>query len=222
MIVPLHRRLAAEGLGTAMLLATVIGSGIMGARLANGAIGLALLANALATGAMLVVLVLIFGPLSGAHFNPIVSLAEAFRRNLRWKEFGLFVLVQIAGAITGVWIAHLMFDLSILERSRTIRTGPAQWFSEAVASFGLLITIFGCAANAPKAVPYAVGLYIVAAYWFTASTSFANPAVTIARAFSDTFAGIAPQNVVAFVVAQIGGTIAAMTLRRWLWPLPQR
>lgn len=222
MSVPLHRRLAAEGLGTAMLLATVIGSGIMGARLANGLIGLALLANALATGAILVVLILIFAPLSGAHFNPIVSLAEAFRKNLRWGDLAPFIFAQLAGAIAGVWIAHLMFDVPMFEVSNTIRTGPAQWFSEAVATLGLLLTIFGCIANAPKAVPYAVGLYITAAYWFTASTSFANPAVTIARAFSDTFAGIAPQNVAAFVAAQIAGTIAAIILRRWLWPLSQR
>lgn len=216
---PLHRRLAAEGIGTAMLLVTVIGSGIMGARLANGTIGLALLANAIATGAMLIVLILIFAPLSGAHFNPIVSLAEAFRRNLRWGDLAPFILVQLVGAIAGVWIAHMMFAQPILEISNTIRTGPAQWLSETVASFGLLLTIFGCIANAPKAVPYAVGLYITAAYWFTASTSFANPAVTIARALSDTFAGIAPQNVGAFVAAQILGTIAAIGLRRWLWPL---
>ncbi|RTL47892.1 MAG: aquaporin family protein [Bradyrhizobiaceae bacterium] len=222
MSAPLYRRLIAEGLGTAMLLATVIGSGIMGARLANGTVGLALLANAIATGAMLVVLILIFGPLSGAHFNPIVSLAEAFRRNLQWKELGPFVIVQVAGAIAGVWTAHLMFDLSVFELSNTFRTGPSQWFSEAVASFGLLLTVFGCMANAPKATPYAMGLYITAAYWFTASTSFANPAVTIARAFSDTFAGIAPQNVAAFVAAQIAGTIAAIMLRRWLWPLSRR
>ena len=219
MSVPLHRRLVAEGLGTAMLLATVVGSGIMGARLANGTVGLALLANAIATGAMLAVLILIFGPLSGAHFNPIVSLAEACRRNLRWSDLAPFTLAQLMGAIVGVWIAHIMFDQPVLEISDTIRTGPSQWFSEAVASFGLLLTIFGCMASAPKAVPYAVGLYITAAYWFTASTSFANPAVTVARAFSDTFAGIAPQNVGAFVAAQIAGTIAAIALRRWLWPL---
>ena len=219
MSVPLSRRLVAEGLGTAMLLTTVIGSGIMGARLANGTIGLALLANAIATGAMLVVLILIFAPLSGAHFNPIVSLAEAFRRNLRWSDLAPLVFAQLAGAIAGVWIAHMMFGVSVFEVSNTIRTGPSQWFSETVATFGLLLTIFGCIANAPKAVPYAVGLYITAAYWFTASTSFANPAVTVARAFSDTFAGIAPQNVGAFVAAQILGTIAAIGLRRWLWPL---
>lgn len=212
------QRAVAEAIGTAFLLATVIGSGIMAQRLSGGNEALALLCNTLPTGAILTVLVLIFGPLSGAHFNPAVTLAFALRSELPWQMAVLYVAVQISGAVIGVWIAHLMFELPIWQFSTHIRTGPAQWLAEAVATFGLLLTIFGCVARAPGAVAYAVGLYITAAYWFTASTSFANPAVTIARALSDTFAGIAPAGVSAFVVAQIAGTLAAVAIGWWLWP----
>ncbi len=215
---PLARRLLAESLGTGFLLATVIGSGVMGANLAGGNLALALLGNTLPTGAMLVVLILIFGPVSGAHMNPAVSLAFALRRELSWRELTGYVGAQLVGAIAGVWGAHLMFALPVWQISTHVRSGPSLWMSESVATFGLLLTIFGCAARAPEAAPYAVGLYITAAYWFTASTSFANPAVTIARALSDTFAGIAPSSVAAFILAQLTGTVAAFALRPWLWP----
>ena len=155
--------------------------------------------------------------LSGAHFNPAVSLAFAVRGELPWRIAVAYIAVQFIGAVIGVWAAHLMFDLPVMQLSTTVRTGPGQWLAEAIASFGLLLTIFGCAANAPNAVAYAVGLYITAAYWFTASTSFANPAVTFARSLSDTFAGIAPSGVLAFIAAQLAGTIAAVVLGRWLW-----
>jgi len=214
---PLARQLAAEGLGTALLLATVIGSGIMAERLAGGNGALALLGNTLPTGAMLVVLILVFGPLSGAHFNPAVSVVFALRRQLPWNALALYVLVQIGGAIIGAWAAHLMFDLPLLQLSTKVRSGTGQWFAEAVATFGLVLTIFGCLARTPSAVPYAVGLYITAAYWFTASTSFANPAVTIARALSATFAGIAPANAPAFIAAQFAGALLALLLAHWLW-----
>jgi glycerol uptake facilitator-like aquaporin len=215
--VSLPRRIAAEGLGTAFLLATVVGSGIMGERLAGGNVALALLGNTLPTGAILVVLILIFGPLSGAHFNPAVSVAFALRGELPWRTLAAYVLVQITAAILGVWAAHLMFDLPVLQVSTKFRFGPGQWFAEFIATFGLLLTIFGCVARAPLATPYAVGLYITSAYWFTASTSFANPAVTIARAMSDTFAGIAPTGVLAFIIAQLAGMLAAVIISRWLW-----
>jgi glycerol uptake facilitator-like aquaporin len=215
---PLARRLLAEGLGTGFLLATVVGSGIMGANLAGGNVALALLGNTLPTGAILIVLILIFGPVSGAHMNPAVSLAFALRGELPWRDFVGYLGAQLLGAIVGVWAAHLMFALPVWQISTHVRSGPSQWFSEGVATFGLLLTIFGCVARVPAAVPYAVGLYITAAYWFTASTSFANPAVTIARALSDTFAGIAPSGVVAFIVAQLAGTLAAVALRPLLWP----
>jgi glycerol uptake facilitator-like aquaporin len=215
---PLARRLLAEGLGTSFLLATVIGSGIMGANLAGGNSALALLANTIATGAILTVLILIFGPVSGAHMNPAVSLAFGLRRELPWRDFIGYVGAQLVGAIAGVWAAHLMFALPVWQISTIMRSGPSQWFSEGVATFGLLMTIFGCAARTPAAAPYAVGLYITAAYWFTASTSFANPAVTVARALSDTFAGIAPSGVAAFILAQLAGTVAAVALRPSLWP----
>jgi glycerol uptake facilitator-like aquaporin len=213
----LSRRLAAEALGTAFLLATVIGSGIMAQRLAGGNVALALLGNTLPTGAILVVIILIFGPVSGAHFNPAVSLAFALRRELAWRDAALYVGAQIVSGIFGVWIAHFMFELPLWEVSTTLRAGPGQWLAESVATFGLLLTIFGCVARAPGAVAYAVGLYITAAYWFTASTSFANPAVTIARAFSDTFAGIAPSGVAPFIAAQLAGMLAALWLGGWLW-----
>ncbi|MBX9840642.1 MAG: aquaporin family protein [Xanthobacteraceae bacterium] len=213
----LARRITAEALGTALLLATVVGSGIMAQRLAGGNVALALLGNTLPTAAILVVLILIFGPLSGAHFNPVVSAAFAARGDLAWPDAALYIAAQVGGGIAGVWLAHLMFDLVPLQISQTIRSGPGQWLSEAVATFGLLLTIFGCLAGTPSSVPYAVGLYIAAAYWFTASTSFANPAVTVARSLSDTFAGIAPADVFGFIVAQGLGAVVAMLLFGWLW-----
>lgn len=217
-MLPVTRRIVAEALGTALLLATVVGSGIMAQRLAGGNIALALLGNTLPTGAILVVLILIFGPVSGAHLNPVVSLSFAIRDEISWPMFAAYAVAQIAGAVFGVWAAHLMFDLPVWQFSTTVRFGPGQWLAEAIAAFGLLLTIYGCLANARGAVAYAVGLYIVAAYWFTASTSFANPAVTVARSLSDTFAGIAPSGVLAFVIAQIAGALAATALARWLWP----
>jgi glycerol uptake facilitator-like aquaporin len=217
MAISLRRRCAAEGLGTAFLLAAVVGSGIMAERLAGGNQALALLCNTLPTGAILAVLILTFGPISGAHFNPAVSLAFAFRGELPARPAAAYIACQAAGAITGVWAAHLMFGLSVLQLATSVRTGPGQWLAEGIATFGLLITIFGCLARNASAIPYAVGLYITAAYWFTASTSFANPAVTIARALSDTFAGIQPANVVAFIAAQLIGMSAALTLSGWLW-----
>ena len=215
---PLSRRLFAEALGTAFLLATVVGSGIMAEKLSGGNVAIALLGNTLPTGAILVVLILIFGPLSGAHFNPAVSLAFALRREFDWRQLAPYIAMQIAGGILGVFAAHAMFELPILQFSAHVRSGPAQWFAECVATFGLLLTIFGCVAKAPQAVPVAVGLYITAAYWFTASTSFANPAVTIARALTDTFAGIAPAGVAAFIAAQLVGMFAAVAAGRLLWP----
>jgi len=214
----LSQRLVAEGLGTALLLATVVGSGIMAERLAGGNVALALLCNSLATGAILVVIILMFAPISGAHFNPAVSLAFVLRGELPWQTAAIYTACQIAGGVLGVWAAHLMFDLPVLQVSIKIRTGFGQWFAEAVATSGLLLAIFGCAARAPAAIPYAVGLYITAAYWFTASTSFANPAVTLARALSNSFAGIAPGSVVAFVIAQLLGMLVAVLVARLLWP----
>jgi glycerol uptake facilitator-like aquaporin len=213
----LARRTFAEWLGTAFLLAAVVGSGIMAQKLAGGNGALALLCNTIPTGAILVVLILIFGPLSGAHFNPAVSLAFALRRELPWSTAAFYIAAQLAGAVAGVWAAHLMFELPLWQLSATVRTGQGQWFAEGVATFGLLLTIIGCVARTPAAVPYAVGLYITSAYWFTASTSFANPAVTIARSLSDTFTGIAPAGVAAFIAAQIGGMLAAVMLGGWLW-----
>jgi glycerol uptake facilitator-like aquaporin len=212
------QRLAAEALGTAFLLAAVVGSGIMAAKLAGGNGAIALLCNTIPTGAILIVLILIFGPLSGAHFNPAESLAFALRRQLPWSLVAPYLAAQVLGGIAGVWAAHLMFELPLWQLSLTVRTGSGQWLAEGIASFGLLLTIFGCIARAPHAVPYAVGLYITSAYWFTASTSFANPAVTIARALSDTFAGIAPAGVVGFIAAQLIGMLAAVAVGQWLWP----
>lgn len=211
------KRAVAEALGTAFLLATVIGSGIMAQQLAGGNGALALLCNTLPTGAILTVLILIFSPVSGAHFNPAVSLGFALRGELSWPMTCNYVGAQICGAVIGVWAAHAMFELPVWQFSTYVRTGHGQWFAEAIATFGLLLTIFGCIASAPRAVAYAVGLYITAAYWFTASTSFANPAVTIARALSDTFAGIAPAGVLAFVMAQMVGMLVAVGISRWLW-----
>jgi glycerol uptake facilitator-like aquaporin len=213
----LGQRIAAEALGTAFLLAAVVGSGIMAAKLAGGNGALALLCNTLPTGAILTVLILVFGPLSGAHFNPAVSVALALRGELPWRTAAVYVVTQTLGAVAGVWAAHLMFELPIWQLSGTVRAGSGQWLAEAVATFGLLLTILGCGARTPSAAPYAVGLYITSAYWFTASTSFANPAVTVARALSDTYAGIAPDGAPAFVTAQLIGMLAAVGLARWLW-----
>ncbi|HEY8698359.1 MAG TPA: MIP/aquaporin family protein [Rhizomicrobium sp.] len=217
MSVSLSRRLVAEALGSAFLLAAVIGSGVMAAKLAGGNGALALLCNTIPTGAILVVLILIFGPLSGAHFNPAVSLAFAMRGELAWRSAALYIAAQLIGAIAGVWATHLMFGLPMWQVSETVRSGPGQWFAEGAATFGLLMTILGCAARTPSAVPYAVGLYITAAYWFTASTSFANPAVTVARALSNTYAGIAPSGAPAFILAQLGGALVAVGVAGWLW-----
>ena len=208
---------AAEALGTAVLLATVVGSGIMGEQLSGGNIAIALLGNTIPTGAILVVLITILGPISGAHFNPVVSLAMCLTGRMPWVKFLPFILCQVAGAVIGVWIAHAMFDLSILQFSTKMRWGTGQWIAEAVATFGLLVTIFGGLRYNSAAIPVSVGLYITAAYWFTASTSFANPAVTIARSLSNTFAGIAPVAVLPFIVAQILGMIAGVTVCRWLF-----
>jgi glycerol uptake facilitator-like aquaporin len=194
----------------------------MAERLAGGNVAIALLGNTLPTGAILVVIILIFGPLSGAHFNPAVSLAAALRGELAWRQAALYGLVQIVAAIAGTWAAHLMFELPLLQLSTTDRGSIALLLSEAIATFGLLLTIFGCMARAPAATPFAVGLYITAAYWFTASTSFANPAVTIARALTDTFSGILPANAPGFVVAQLAGMGAALAVAGMLWPIPSR
>jgi glycerol uptake facilitator-like aquaporin len=210
------RRLAAEALGTALLLAVVVGSGIMGERLAGGNDAIALLGNTLATGAGLVVLITVFGPVSGAHFNPAVTLAFALRREIGVRLALAYVAAQAAGGVLGVFAAHAMFAEPILQVSAKLRDGPAQAWSEFVATFGLLVTILGAIRFRPEATPMAVGLYITAAYWFTASTSFANPAVTVARAMSDTFAGIAPASAPAFIAAQIGGALAATLSMRWL------
>lgn len=213
----LAQRGVAECLGTAFLLAGVVGSGVMAAKLSGGNGALALLCNTLPTGAILTVLILTLGPVSGAHFNPAVSVALALRRELPASTATVYIGAQVIGAVVGVWAAHLMFELPLWQLSGTVRTGPGQWFAEAVATFGLLLTILGCSARTPSAVPFAVGLYITSAYWFTASTSFANPAVTIARSLSDTFAGIAPTGVAAFIVAQLVGMLAAVVLARWFW-----
>jgi glycerol uptake facilitator-like aquaporin len=211
------QRAVAEGIGTAILLAAIVGSGIMAERLAGGNEALALLCNAIATGAILTALILIFGPVSGAHFNPVVSLALAIRGDLDHRTLALYSMSQFVGALTGVWLAHLMFELPVLQVSLKERWGSGQWTAEFIATFGLILTILGCLARAPSAIPVAVGLYITSAYWFTASTSFANPAVTVARSLSNTFAGIAPVGVPAFLAAQLIGVIAALVLVRWIW-----
>jgi glycerol uptake facilitator-like aquaporin len=216
----LPQRAFCEWLGTAFLLAAVVGSGIMAQKLAGGNGALALLCNTLPTGAILVVLILVFGPLSGAHFNPAVTIAFALRDGLPSSTAVAYIIAQVLGGIAGVWTAHLMFELPVWQFSITVRTGPGQWLAEAVATFGLLLTVFGCVRRRPDSVAYAVGLYITAAYWFTASTSFANPAVTVARSLSDTFAGIAPGGAPAFIVAQLAGALAAVVLSRWLWREP--
>jgi glycerol uptake facilitator-like aquaporin len=212
------RKLVAEALGTALLLATVVGSGIMGESLAGGNVAIALLANTLATGAALVCLILTFGPISGAHFNPAVTLADASQRGLPWREVPGYLIAQILGAFAGVAAAHGMFGKPVFFASQHVRSGGPQLFSEFVATFGLLAVIWGVARRRSAAVPFAVGAYITAAYWFTASTSFANPAVTLARAASDTFAGIRPVDAPGFIVAQLVGALAATYLFRWLVP----
>jgi glycerol uptake facilitator-like aquaporin len=218
----LARRASAEGLGTALLLATVVGSGIMAERLFGGNVGLALLANALATGAGLVALILTFGPISGAHLNPAVTLADASQGGLPWREVPVYLVAQIAGAFGGVALAHGMFGEPIFTASRHVRSGTAQLLSEVVATFGLLAVIWGCSRRRSQAVPFAVAAYIVAAYWFTGSTSFANPAVTLARSVTDTFAGIRPADAPGFVLAQLVGATLATALFRWLTPaLPE-
>jgi glycerol uptake facilitator-like aquaporin len=220
--VDLPRRAVAEGVGTALLLAMVVGSGIMGERLAGGNVAIALLANTVATGAGLVALILTFGPISGAHLNPAVTLADASQGGIAWRDVPVLIAAQVGGAFVGVAIAHAMFGEPLFFASRHVRTGGAQWLSELVATFGLLATIWGCARRRPGLVPFAVGAYITAAYWFTSSTSFANPAVTLARAASDTFAGIRPADAPAFILAQLAGAAAATALFRWLVPtLPQ-
>jgi len=220
--VDLVRRTVAEAVGTALLLATVVGSGIMAERLAGGNVAVALLANTLATGAVLVALILTFGPISGAHLNPAVTLSDASQGGLRWSDVPMYVVAQVGGAFAGVAAAHVMFEAPLFFASRHVRAGGAQMFSEFVATFGLLAVIWGCARLLAPAVPFAVAAYITAAYWFTASTSFANPAVTLACATSDTFAGIRPADVPGFIVAQLLGAAAATALFRSLVPtLPE-
>jgi glycerol uptake facilitator-like aquaporin len=212
----LSRRIVAEFTGTLLLLAAVVGSGIMGEKLAAGSVALALLTNTIATGAALVAIILAFGPISGAHLNPAVTLADAWQGGLAWRETPAYILAQIAGAFGGVIAAHLMFGLSTISASTHVRSGPAQLFSEFVATFGLLAVIWGCVRSRPSAVPFAVGAYIIAAYWFTASTSFANPAVTVARSMTNTFAGIRPADTAGFIAAQLAGAFAATLLFKWL------
>lgn len=217
------RRLVGELLGTALLLAAVVGSGIMGERLSGGNVAIALLANTLATGATLVTLIFTFGAISGAHFNPAVTLADASQGGMHWRDVPGYIAAQVVGAILGVWSAHLMFAEPVIQVSQHVRSGSAQMFSEFVATFGLLSVIWGCGRLRSEAVPFAVGLYITGAYWFTASTSFANPAVTLARAFTNTFAGIRPADAPGFMVAQLAGAFAATFLFRWLVPsLPKQ
>jgi glycerol uptake facilitator-like aquaporin len=212
----LRARLLAEGLGTALLLATVVGSGIMGERLAGGSVHLALLANSIATGCAMVALIVGFGPVSGAHFNPVVTAAALIRGRLKWPAASLYLVVQVLGAIAGVAGAHVMFEVPLFEFSGTVRTGTSQWWSEVVATFGLLVVILRCGTDRPWAAPFAVGGYIVAAYWFTASTSFANPAVTLARSLTPTFSGIRPTDVAGFVAAQACGAAFALWLDSYL------
>src|SRR5437763_88313 len=218
MRVNLARRMVAEAVGTAMLLAAVVGSGIMGERLAGGNVGIALLANTIATGAALVALILTLGPISGAHFNPAVTVADASQGGIPWREVPLYLLAQVIGAYAGVAAAHVMFEAPLFVASRHVRSGLAQAFSEFVATFGLLAVIWGCARLRSSAVPFAVAAYITAAYWFTASTSFANPAVTLARSMTDTFAGIRPADAPAFILAQLLGAGSATALFCWLTP----
>ncbi len=217
MMVSTARRLTAEALGTGLLVTAVVGSGIMAAKLAGGNGAVALLCNTIPTGAILFVLITILGPLSGAHFNPAVTLAMRAKGEVCTNMAAAYIVAQIIGGCLGTFAAHGMFDLAVLQASTTVRTGPSQWFAEFVATFGLLVTIFGAVRFAPQAVPTAVALYITSAYWFTASTSFANPAVTIARALTDTFAGIEPASVAGFILAQLAGAVAATVLSGWLF-----
>jgi glycerol uptake facilitator-like aquaporin len=216
------RRIVAEIVGTAFLLAAVVGSGIMGERLSGGNLAIALLANTLATGAMLVALILTFGPISGAHFNPAVTLADASQGGVEWREVPGYIAAQVVGAFGGVAVAHLMFGETVFSASQHVRAGDAQMFSEFVATFGLVCVIWGCTRLRSSAVPFAIGAYITSAYWFTASTSFANPAVTLARSASNTFAGIRPVDAPGFIVAQLLGAAAATLLFRWLVPSLQK
>jgi glycerol uptake facilitator-like aquaporin len=218
--IPLSRRLVAEGLGTLILVATVVGSGIMAERLAGGNQAIALLGNTIPTGAILVVIITILGPVSGAHFNPAVTLVFAARREMPWREVAPYVVVQCVGGIAGTALAHLMFDLAPFAIGTTVRSGPSQWLAEAVATFTLILTILGGVRYAPQAIPWLVGLTITAAYWFTSSTSFANPAVTLARGFTTTFAGIAINHVPGFVAAQLVGAAVAALLGRALFLPP--
>lgn len=215
--ISIAHRLAAEGIGSLLLFACVIGSGIMADGLANGNSALALLANSIATGAMLFVLVTMLGPISGAHMNPAVSLVSALRGELRWGDAGLYALAQLACGVLGACAAHLMYDQPLLQVSGKTRSGPGQWAGEGIATFGLILTILGTVRHRPAWVPASVALYIIAAYWFTSSTSFANPAITVARSLSDTFAGIAPHDVPGFVIAQLVGAAAGATLSGWLF-----
>ncbi len=217
----LFRKLAAEFVGTAFLLATVVGSGIMAETLAGGNVAVALLGNTIPTGAILIILITQFGPISGAHFNPAVTLVFALKREISVQRGLGYVGIQVMGALVGVWAAHLMFGEEVLQFSQKIRSGGAQCFAEAVATFGLVMTILGTIRVKKEAVAMAVGLYITAAYWFTASTSFANPAVTIARAFSDTFAGIRPEDVPWFVTAQLGAAVLALAYCNWQFNTPK-
>ena len=216
----LLRRLTAEGVGTGFLVAAVVGSGIMGERLAGGNAAIALLANTIATGATLLALISTFGPISGAHFNPAVTVADASQSGIPWRDAPLYIALQLIGAVAGVLAAHLMFSEPLLQLSHHVRAGGAQVFSEFVATFGLVAVIWGCSRRRSDTIPFVVAAYITAAYWFTASTSFANPAVTLARALTDTFAGIRLVDVPAFVVAQFAGAAAATVLFRWLVPAP--
>jgi glycerol uptake facilitator-like aquaporin len=213
----LRRRLFAEGLGSALLFATVIGSGIMAEALAGGNVAVALLGNTLATAAMLFVLITMLGPVSGAQFNPAVTLVFALRRELSWREAGLFVAAQLAGGLIGVMIAHGMFDLPLLQTGTKMRTGPGQWLGEAVATFALVLTILGTIRHRPQWVPVAVACVITAGYWFTSSTSFANPAITLARAMTDSFSGIRPADVPGFIAAQFAGALLAAACGNWLF-----
>jgi glycerol uptake facilitator-like aquaporin len=213
----MKRALAAEGVGSFFLFATVIGSGIMAEKLAGGNVAVALLGNTMATAAMLFVLITMLGPISGAHFNPAVSLVMAARRELAWRNVPPYIFVQIGFGILGAWAAHVMFDLSVLQTSAKTRTGIGQWTGEAIATFGLILTIIGTARHRPQWIPASVALYITAAYWFTSSTSFANPAITIARSLTNSFSGIAPSDAPMFIVAQLGGASLAALVARWLF-----
>lgn len=210
------QKYCAELIGTAFLLATVVGSGIMAENLAGGNVAIALLGNTIPTGAILVVLITMLGPISGAHFNPAVTMVFALKKEISISDSAIYIIVQIIGGILGVWAAHIMFDIDVMQFSEKLRTGHAQWFAEIVATFGLVFTILATLKSASHAVPMAVGLYITAAYWFTASTSFANPAVTIARGFSNTFAGINPEHIIGFIIAQLIGAVLALAVCTFL------